>query len=131
MMQRTAFTHRHTDHRALGAFSRLADRFRHFARLTSAPANAALFVTHNNQCREAKPTTTLYHLRHAIDGNQLVLQLIAFLAIRALFPITITATATTTFTAFTAFATAPWFTCHLVQSFRTTARPRGRRPRAP
>ena len=105
MMQRTAFTHRHADHAALGAFRRLADRFRHFARLTSTPANAALFITHNNQCCEAEATTTLYHLRDAIDGNQLVLQFIAFLTISARFAFTITPATTTAFTALAAFTT--------------------------
>lgn len=131
MMQRAALTHRHTDHAALGAFRCFADRLRHFARLASPPANTALFIAHNHQCREAEATTTLHHLRHAIDGDQLVLQLIAFLAFRARLALTLTATATTALTALAAFTTAPWFTCHLVQSFRTTARPRGRRPRAP
>jgi hypothetical protein len=39
----------HEDHVALGRFGRLADRFRHFARLAVTEADAALLVTNNDE----------------------------------------------------------------------------------
>ena len=72
VMQRTAFAQRHADDAALGRFRRLADRFRHFARLAVAEADAALLVADDDERGEAEPATALHHFRHAIDVDEAV-----------------------------------------------------------
>src|SRR5207244_9142328 len=88
---------------ALGRLGRLADRFRHFARLAMTEARAALLVANHDQRRKAEALAALDDLRHAIDVDELVDELaVALLALPAPF-------------ASAAFA----FTCHGVfQSLR-------------
>ena len=67
VMQRAAFAQRHADQAALGGIGRLADRFRHFARLAVAEADPALLVADDDQRSEAEAPAALHHLRHTID----------------------------------------------------------------
>ena len=83
-MQRAAFAQRHADQAALGGFGRLADRFRHFARLAVAEADAALLVADDHQRGEAEPPAALHHLGDAVDVDQLVDEFaVALLAVAA------------------------------------------------
>src|SRR5690606_31132332 len=72
MVQRATAAQRHENQVALGALGRLADRFRHFARLAMAEADAALLVADDDERGEAETTAALHHLRDAIDVNELV-----------------------------------------------------------
>ena len=72
VMQRAAFAQRHADQRALGGFRRLADRFRHFARLAVAEADAALLVADDDERGEAETTAALHHFGDAIDVDQTI-----------------------------------------------------------
>ena len=72
MMQGAAFAQRHADQRALGGFGRLADGFRHFARLAVAKADAALLVADDDEGGEAEAPAALHHLGDAVDVDQLV-----------------------------------------------------------
>ena len=103
MVQCAGFLHRHADQRPLGALRGLADRFRHFACLTGAVADAAFLITDHHQGGEGEPTATLHHFGDAVDGDQLVDQLIAAIA-AAMVPIVVAAAATATALA--------RFTCH-------------------
>ncbi len=81
-MQGTAFAQRHADQPALGGFRRLADGFRHFARLAVAEADATLLVANNNEGGEAEATSTLHNLCDAVDVDELVHELaVAIIAI--------------------------------------------------
>ena len=71
-MQRAAFAQRHADQVALGGFGRLADRFRHFARLAVAEADAALLVADHDQRGKAEALAALHDLGDAVDVDQLV-----------------------------------------------------------
>src|SRR5271166_839907 len=62
MMQRPAFAQRYAKDAALGGFRRLANRFRHFARLAMAEADAAFLVADDDECGEAEAPPTLHHL---------------------------------------------------------------------
>src|SRR5690606_11909086 len=75
MVQRTAFAERNADQRLLGFFRRLADRFRHFARLAVAEANAALLVANDDEGREREVLTALHDLGDAVDGDELINEL--------------------------------------------------------
>ena len=72
VMQRAAFAQRHADQRALGGFGRLADGFRHFARLAVAEADAALLVADDDERGEAEARAALHHLGDAVDVDELV-----------------------------------------------------------
>jgi hypothetical protein len=85
VVQRAAFLHRHPDHRALGPLGRLADGLRHLACLAGAVADAALLVADHHQCRKGKPTAALHHLGHPVDGDQLVDDVVATLAVAVAF----------------------------------------------
>ena len=71
-MQRAARAQRHEDQFALGGFGRLADRFRHFARLAVAEADAALLVADDDERCEAEATAALDDLGDAVDVDELV-----------------------------------------------------------
>ena len=71
-MQRAARAQRHEDQFALGGFGRLADRFRHFARLAVAEADAALLVADDDECCKAEATAALDDLGDAVDVDELV-----------------------------------------------------------
>ena len=71
-MQRAALAQRHADQAALGGVGRLADRFRHLARLAVAEADAALLVADDDERGEAEAPAALHHLRHTIDVDELV-----------------------------------------------------------
>src|SRR5262249_29577894 len=103
VVQRAALAKGNARQIALGRLGRLADRFRHFARLAVAEARAALLVADHDQRRKAEALAALDDLCHAIDVDELVDELaVALLALPAPF-------------ASAAFA----FTCHGVfQSLR-------------
>ena len=71
-MQRAAFAQRHADQVALGRFGRLADRFRHFARLAVAEADPALLVADDDERGKAEAPAALHHLGDAVDVDELV-----------------------------------------------------------
>src|SRR4051794_29437899 len=133
VVQRPAFPHRHADHGPLRLLGRLADRLRHLARLAGAPADPALLVAHDDERREAEAPAAFDHLGDAVDGDELVLQLVA---VRPLLPVLAAAVAPTAATAVAALAAmlaaaaAMRGTCHY-EILRTTARPRGRRRPGP
>ena len=56
----------------LGVVGRLADGFRHFARLAMAEADAALLIAHHHQRGETEAAAALHHLGDTIDVHQLV-----------------------------------------------------------
>ena len=72
VMQRAAFAQRHADELALGGVGRLADRFRHFARLAVAETDAALLIADDDERGKAETPAALHHLGHAVDVDQLV-----------------------------------------------------------
>src|SRR3546814_18463368 len=77
----------YADHAARGLFRGVVDRLRHLARLARAVADPAATVTGHHQGGEAEPAATLDHLRHAVDGNELLdeLAFLCPLARRAVF----------------------------------------------
>ena len=81
VMQRAAFAQRHADEIALGSVSRLADRFRHFARLAVAEARSALLVADDDERGEAEAASALHDLRDAVDVNELVRKLVTLLTL--------------------------------------------------
>ena len=82
VMQRAAFAQRHADDAALGGFRRLADRFRHLARLAVAEADAALLIADDDERGEAEPAAALHHFRDAVDVDQAIHELaVALLAV--------------------------------------------------
>src|SRR5271169_6283714 len=72
VMQRAAFAQRHPDEAALGRIGRLADGFRHFARLAVAEADPALLVADHDQRGEPEAPAALHHLGDAVDVDELV-----------------------------------------------------------
>src|SRR5579885_38603 len=72
VMQRAAFAQRDPHHGALGGLGRLADRFRHLARLAVAVADAALLVADDDERREREALAALHHLGDAVDVDELV-----------------------------------------------------------
>ena len=72
VMQRTAVLQRHADQRALGGVGRLADRFRHFAGLAMAEADATALIADDDERRKTETTAALHHFRHTVDVDQLV-----------------------------------------------------------
>ena len=97
VMQRAARAQRHEDQFALGGFGRLADRFRHFARLAVAEADAALLVADDDERRETETPAALDDLGDAIDVDELVDEFaVALLAVTA------------------AVAVVPTFLCHIL-----------------
>ena len=72
MMQRPSILERDAEHVALGGIGRLADGFRHFARLAMTEANATLLVANHNESGEAEATTTLHNLRDAVDVDETI-----------------------------------------------------------
>ena len=107
MVQRAAVAQRNADHRLLGRGSRLADRFRHFARLAVTEAGAALAVADDDQRRETEALAALHGLGDAVDVDELLDQLLAAIVVAATATTVVTtATAATTVAAATATATA-------------------------
>src|SRR6185437_2307578 len=96
VMQRTARTQRYENHVALGRFGRLADRFRHFARLAVAEADAALLVADDDEGCKAETPAALDDLGDAVDVDELIDD-----AVVALFAIAAT-------------AAIPTFLCHIL-----------------
>ena len=78
VMQRAAFAQRHADQVALGGIGRLADRFRHLARLAVAEADPALLVADDDQRGKAEAPAALHHLGDAVDVDELVDELARF-----------------------------------------------------
>ena len=72
VMQRASLPQRNADQRALGGFGRLADGFRHFARLAVAEADPAFLVADDDQRGEAEAPAALHHFGDAIDVDELV-----------------------------------------------------------
>ena len=69
-MQGAAFAERDADQAALGSVGRLADRFRNFASLAVAEADAALLVADDDERGEAETTAALHDFRDAVDVDQ-------------------------------------------------------------
>ena len=85
VMQRAAFAQRHAGQAALGGVGRLADRFRHFARLAVTEADPALLVADDDQRGKAEAAAALHHLGDAVDVHELVDELaVALFAVAAL-----------------------------------------------
>ena len=118
MVQRAAVAQRNADHRLLRRGGRLADRFRHFARLAVAEAGAALAVADDDQRREAEALAALHRLGDAVDVDELLDQLLAAVVVAATAAATIVATATAAAAIAAATATAA----------TAAAPPRGPRP---
>src|SRR5262249_4799075 len=94
VMQRAAFAQRNARQVAFRRVGRLADRFRHFARLAVTKADAALLVTDDDERGEAEAASALHNLGDAVDVDELVDELAV-----ALFPIPVPfASATFAFT---------------------------------
>ena len=72
VMQRAAFAQRHPDQAALGRLGRLANGFRHLARLAVAEPDPALLVADHHQRRKPEAPAALHHLGDAVDVNELV-----------------------------------------------------------
>jgi hypothetical protein len=72
MVQGAARAKRHEDHVALGRFGRLADGFRHFARLAVTEADTALLVSDNHQRCKTEAAAALDDLGNAVDVYELV-----------------------------------------------------------
>ena len=72
VMQGAAVLQRNADQGALGGIGRLADGFRHFARLAMAETDAALLVADHHQRGETEAAAALHHLGDTIDVHQLV-----------------------------------------------------------
>ena len=87
MMQRTAFLQRNANHCLLGSGRRLADRFRHFARLAMTKADATLLVADDDESSEAEATTTLHHLGDAVDMDQAIDELAVALFVAIPIPV--------------------------------------------
>ena len=96
MMQRAAVAQRNADHRLLRRRSRLADRFRHFARLAVTETGAALAVADDDERREAEALAALHGLGDAVDVDELLDQLLAAIIVAATAATTVVATATAT-----------------------------------
>src|SRR5688572_20121034 len=58
----------------LGLFDRLRNRDRHFGSLPFPDTDPPLSISHDNQCAEIEPFSTLYDFGHSVDKNNLVLQ---------------------------------------------------------
>ena len=108
MVQGPALTQRHTDHRLLGLFRRLANGFWHFPRLAMPKADPTLLVTDHHQGREGEPTPALHRRRDTIDVHELFDDV-------AFAPLFDRLIAVTTITASAAFVPAPllFATSHL------------------
>src|SRR5207302_433532 len=63
---------RHADHRLLGFLGRLADGFRHFARLAVTEAHTALLVADDHQGGEGEPAAALHGGGDTVDVHQLL-----------------------------------------------------------
>ncbi len=108
VVQRTAFAERNANHVALCRIGRLADRFRHFAGLARAVADATTAVTDHDQGPERKPPAALHHLGDTIDVHELVDQLVILVTIP--FALAIAVTSATAAAATAATGTAALFT---------------------
>src|SRR5579883_1374087 len=71
VMQRPAFAQRNAHQRATRLLGRLADRFRHFARLARAVTDAALAVADDDKRGKAEAPAALHHLGDAVDADEL------------------------------------------------------------
>ena len=69
------------DHVLARSLHRLLDRDRHFTRLAIAETDLALPVTDDGQCGEAELAATLDDLRDAVDGDQLLDQVVVRLCL--------------------------------------------------
>src|ERR1700730_17177899 len=84
MVQRAALPQRNPDKGALRSFGRLANRFRHLARLAMAITDAALLIADNDKRRKAKSAAAFHHLCNAVDVDQTIHEFaVAVLAIAA------------------------------------------------
>src|SRR5581483_6062464 len=114
------------DEAALGGFGRLADRFRHLARLAVAEADAALLVADDDQRGEAETPAALHDLGDAVDVNELVDKLAV-----ALFPIPLAAAAVFALSCHFSYRSSDIVVCWRRFKPRISVRPRARHRRAP
>jgi hypothetical protein len=83
VMQCATILQRHADQRALGSFSRLADRFGDFTRFAMAETDPAALITNDHKRCKPKPTAALHHFGDAVDVDKLIDEFAVF-AIAAL-----------------------------------------------
>ena len=123
VVQGAIFAQRNADHRLLGFFGRLADGFRHFARLAMTEADAALAVADDHQGRERETTAALNGSGDAVDVHQLLDDV----RIRAVDNGSVTVAAVAVLTTLSALG----FTSHASRSLRSSGRLHARPPPAP
>jgi hypothetical protein len=80
-MQGAAFTQRHANHATACLLGGLADGLGNLARLAGAVADTAALVADDDDRGEREAPAALHHLRHAIDGDQLVGQFVVLVAV--------------------------------------------------
>src|SRR5205085_9009822 len=67
--------HRHRDQATLGSVDSFADRLRHLVRLAHTETDVAVTVADHDERAEAEAASALDHLGHAVDGDDLFLEL--------------------------------------------------------
>src|SRR6185503_15965698 len=75
VVKRAALAQRDADHVALGLIGGLPDRLRHFAGFPGTVSDLALLVADDDDRREAEALAALDHLGHAVDADELFLEL--------------------------------------------------------
>ena len=69
-MRNCTFQYWNTNQVLLSGFYTLSNCSCNFTCLTKTPTNDTIFVSNNNNCREAKCSTTLSYLSNTVDSNQ-------------------------------------------------------------
>src|SRR6185437_9224584 len=118
VVKRAPVAKRHADHRLLGRSGRLANRLRNLARLAVTEACAALAVADDDERGKAEALAALHGLRHAVDVDELLDQLLAALVVAAA-----SATIVATPTAATVTTAAPASTAAATAAARTARLP--------
>src|SRR5690606_18856158 len=121
VVQGAVLAQRNLDHGLLGFFGRLADGFRHFARLAMTEADAAFAVADDHQGREREPAAAFDGRGHAVDVHQL-LDDVRIRTING--GVAVVATVAVA-------AAALGFTSHACRSLRSSGRLRARLPPTP
>ena len=72
VMQRAAVLQRNAQHGALRGIGRLANGFRHFARLAMPEADAAALIADHDESRKTEAPAAFHHFGNAIDVHELI-----------------------------------------------------------